>query len=173
MNEKPLGFISPLSCIGEPPEHREYRWLVLRGEFFPLQPIISSSAVVEAFVTVDAGIHQATFIGDEVMLMKHSHVGHDSVVSHRCNIAPGAIIGGHCSLGEGVKVGLGASIRPRVRVGDFAVIGAGAVVVKDVPAGEIWAGNPARKLPQNVSPSESETDPWMEWYYSWHNAERG
>lgn len=31
-----------------------------------------------------------------------------------------------------------------VRIGDDAVIGAGSVVTKDIPAGEVWAGNPAK-----------------------------
>ena len=45
---------------------------------------------------------------------------------------------------EGVFVGACAIILKGVTIGRHAVIGAGAVVTKDVPAGEIWAGNPAR-----------------------------
>lgn len=41
-------------------------------------------------------------------------------------------VGGHCIILKGVTIG------------DEAVIGAGSVVTKDVPAGEIWAGNPAK-----------------------------
>ena len=44
-------------------------------------------------------------------------------------------------------VGTGAIILPGVTVGEGAVVGAGAVVTKDVPAGAVIAGNPARVLP--------------------------
>lgn len=161
------GRISHLACIGEPPEHREYRWQYLKGTASYYFPVIENSAIVEAFATVDGGIHEPTYIGERVLLMKHSHVGHDAIIQDDCNIAPGAVIGGHCALGAGVKIGLGALIRPRVRIGEGAVIGAGAVVVTNVPAGETWAGNPARNLKDRKG-SETDRDIWLDWYETWH-----
>lgn len=165
-----------MACIGAPPEHRDYRWEYLNGTKRYHQPTIEPTAIVEAFATVDGGITRRTYIGDHVMLMKHSHVGHDAVISANSNVAPGAIIGGFYHVGEGVKIGLGASIRPRVVIGEYAIIGAGAVVVKDVPPGETWAGNPAgpirnkkQETPFPVTEWEGETDAWMEWYESWHH----
>jgi len=43
-------------------------------------------------------------------------------------------------------VGANATVLPGRAVGDWAVIGAGAVVTHDVPLGEVWVGNPARPL---------------------------
>lgn len=40
----------------------------------------------------------------------------------------------------------GAIVMPRVTIGENAVVAAGALVLEDVPAGEIWAGIPARKI---------------------------
>ncbi len=45
---------------------------------------------------------------------------------------------------KGASVGAGATLLPGITIGEKSLIGAGAVVTKDVPAGEIWAGNPAR-----------------------------
>lgn len=49
-------------------------------------------------------------------------------------------------IGNNVSIGSNCTILGGVTVGDFAVIGAGSVVTKNVPAGEVWAGNPAKKL---------------------------
>jgi acetyltransferase-like isoleucine patch superfamily enzyme len=49
-------------------------------------------------------------------------------------------------IGENVWIGARASIIGNVRIGDGAIVGAGTVVTKDVPAYSICAGNPMRVL---------------------------
>lgn len=49
-------------------------------------------------------------------------------------------------IGNDVWIGGGAIILPGVTIGDRSVIGAGSVVVRDVPAAKVVAGNPARIL---------------------------
>ncbi len=44
------------------------------------------------------------------------------------------------------SIGAGCVIKPGITIGEGAVIGCGSVVTKDVPEGEVWAGNPADKL---------------------------
>lgn len=45
---------------------------------------------------------------------------------------------------KGATVGAGSTLLPGITIGENSMIGAGSVVTKDVPAGEIWVGNPAR-----------------------------
>lgn len=160
-----------------PAEHRDYRWRFLlippelwvgSANFHP--PLIHQTAIVEAFATIDSGLVRSTTIGERVYVMKHAHVGHDALIGDGCNLAPGCVIGGHVELGAGVKVGINAAIRPRVKVGAGAVIGMGAVVVRDVPAGEVWAGVPAHRLDiRRQAPDDwPEYDGWLEWFESWH-----
>lgn len=52
----------------------------------------------------------------------------------------------HTEIGADVWIGHGATVLRGVRIGDGAIVAAGAVVTKDVPAREVWAGVPARKL---------------------------
>ena len=47
---------------------------------------------------------------------------------------------------RGASIGAGSTILCGVTIGEDAVIGIGSVVTKDVPAGEVWVGNPARFL---------------------------
>jgi UDP-2-acetamido-3-amino-2,3-dideoxy-glucuronate N-acetyltransferase len=47
---------------------------------------------------------------------------------------------------RGASIGANATVLGGVTIGERAMVGAGAVVTKDVPAGETWVGNPARPL---------------------------
>jgi acyl-[acyl carrier protein]--UDP-N-acetylglucosamine O-acyltransferase len=135
------GTIDQTAVIGHAPESRGWS---PGDRAFP--PALGVGVRVEAFVTIDAGVERATLVGARTWLMKHVHIGHDAWVGMDCEFAPGAVVCGHARIHNGVKVGVNASILPYVQIGDGARIGAGAVVTKDVPAGEVWAGNPARKL---------------------------
>lgn len=45
---------------------------------------------------------------------------------------------------KGASIGAGSTILPGIEIGENAMIGAGSVVTENVPAGEVWVGNPAR-----------------------------
>lgn len=45
---------------------------------------------------------------------------------------------------KGATIGAGTTILPGITIGEGAMIGAGSVVTKNIPAGELWVGNPAR-----------------------------
>lgn len=47
---------------------------------------------------------------------------------------------------KGASIGAGSTLLPGITIGEGAIIGAGSVVTKDVPAGEVWVGNPAQRL---------------------------
>ncbi len=83
-------------------------------------------------------------LGDFVTLNVGSAVGHDSVVGAYTQTSAFCDITGGVTIGEGVFMGSHAAVLPRVRVGDYAVIGAGSVALRDVPAGRTIYGNPAR-----------------------------
>jgi carbonic anhydrase/acetyltransferase-like protein (isoleucine patch superfamily) len=129
------------AVIGHAPEHRDWK----PGDLsYP--PTVMPDARIEAFVSVDAGMKRSTFVGNGVWLQKHVHVGHDALIFDGCELAPGVVVCGHAELGHGVRVGVNASILPWVKVGRQARIGSGAVVTHNVPAGQSWAGNPARPV---------------------------
>ena len=62
------------------------------------------------------------------------------------HIATNAVVGANVHVGKAVHVGSNATIREKISIGDFSLIGAGAVVIKNVPPNSIVVGNPARVL---------------------------
>jgi len=73
------------------------------------------------------------------------HIGEDFLFAQQVTIGFDDR-GGSPWIGDRVRVGAGAAILGPITVGDDAVIGAGAVVVKDVPAGAVVGGVPARVI---------------------------
>ena len=45
---------------------------------------------------------------------------------------------------KGASIGANSTICPGVTIGEGAMVGAGSVVTKDIPSGELWVGNPAK-----------------------------
>jgi len=79
-------------------------------------------------------------------------VNHGASIDHECklsqgvHVAPGATICGCVKIGRNTMIGAGAVVLPRITIGAEAMVGAGAVVTRDVPAGSVVIGNPARSI---------------------------
>lgn len=98
-----------------------------------------NAAIGRGFVIEHFGciiIHSETRIGDDCRIRQGVTIGNKS--AELPNAVP--------QLGNRVDVGAGAKILGPITIGDDAVIGANAVVVKDVPAGATAVGIPARIL---------------------------
>lgn len=67
-------------------------------------------------------------------------------------------------VGHDVWIGSRAIVKAGVKIGDGAVIGMGSVVTKDIPAYEIWAGNPARFIRKRFDDEICETLEQLQWW---------
>lgn len=82
------------------------------------------------------------YIGDNTMIaLNVSVITNNHNLYERMKITVGDI-----HIGKNVWIGANATILPGVNIGDNAVIGACAVVTKDVPNGAVVAGNPAKQI---------------------------
>ena len=98
------------------------------------------------YVSFGANIGGGVVTGDHVSFSPACVIGHDSVIADCALIAPGAVLSGFVRLGRSCYIGAGAMIRQRLQIQDGALVGMGAVVLRDVAAGAIVVGNPARPL---------------------------
>lgn len=89
-------------------------------------------------ITNDVSIHKG------VLINLNCTIGHDTVIGEFSELCPGVNVSGNVQIGSEVFIGTNSVIAPSVQIGDGAVIGAGSVVLKDVPPGTFWAGNPAK-----------------------------
>lgn len=107
---------------------------------------ISPSATIGAGsqVYAMAAVCAAAIIGKACIINTAASVDHDCTIGDGVFIGPGAHLAGSIVVENFADIYTGATILPRVRIGEGAVVGAGAVVLKDVPANTVVAGNPAR-----------------------------
>jgi len=94
-------------------------------------------------------IQAAVEIGDNSSIHVDAIVAHECKVGSSTFIAHAVSVSGEVTIGDGVFVGTNASILPQVKIGHWATIGAGTVVLQDVPDYAVVVGNPGKILRQN------------------------
>lgn len=102
---------------------------------------IAETAKISLFAKLDQTNPQGIFIG------RYSYVASGTcIMSH--DYAKGRYL--ETRIGEYCFIGYGAIIMPGVVIGDHSIVGAGAVVTKDVEPNSIVAGNPARTIQKDI-----------------------
>ena len=105
---------------------------------------IGDHVQVGALTAIARGALEDTVLEDYVKINNLCHI------AHNCRIGWGTIIGacadlcGSVTIGRNCWIAPNCAIRQKIEIGDAAIVGMGAVVVKDVPAGVMVYGNPAK-----------------------------
>lgn len=119
-----------------------------------VEPVVHPDASVCATALLGAGtqvLAQANVssdarIGEACIINHNASVDHECHLGNGIHLAPGSTLCGCIEVGDNVLIGASAVVLPRVTIGEDAVVGAGAVVTRDVPAGGVVVGSPARAI---------------------------
>jgi len=106
----------------------------------------SSDLGVGVFVSPFCTISCDTRIGDHCLFNTYAAIGHDVVIREYSHINSFVLLGGYSRIGEGSTVHPSAVILPSKQVGNNVVVGAGSIVIHNVPNDRTVFGNPAKLL---------------------------
>lgn len=94
------------------------------------------------------GVIDDTVIGDGTKMADLCHIGHNNQVGQDVSFISGGVVNGSCSIGKNAYISTSV-LRNQTTVGENAMVGMGAVVVKDVASGVTVVGNPAKPFQKN------------------------
>lgn len=103
---------------------------------------IASGTVVMAGVVINC----CTRIGKGCIINTGSTVDHDNVIEDYVHLSPGARLAGAVRVGRGTWLGIGSTISNNISIHSGCIVGAGAVVIKNIIEAGTYVGNPVRRI---------------------------
>jgi UDP-perosamine 4-acetyltransferase len=129
---------------------------------FQIVNIVSRHAVVSRGVELGWGIaimpgaviNSGTKIGNGCIINTGVMIDHDCKIAAWGHLAPGTVFAGSVETGEGAFLGVGARVIQNISIGAWTTVGAGGVVIRNLPANVCAVGVPARILSEQRGTSE-------------------
>ena len=100
------------------------------------------------FTAIARGTLKNTVIHSHVKIDNLVHIAHNCIIGSKTMVIACAEVSGSSVVGEGCWLGVGCSTMQKIRIGHNSLVGVGSVVLKDVEAGSVVAGNPAKVVRQ-------------------------
>lgn len=107
---------------------------------------IGNYVFIGANTAIDRATLESTIIGNHVKIDNLVHIAHNVQIGEGSYIIACTILGGGVRIGKNCWIAPNVSIKQQLSVGDDALVGLGAVVLKDVESNTVVVGNPAKVL---------------------------
>jgi|SRR5690625_1843617 len=95
-------------------------------------------------------INYETAIADFVTVNMNAVLGHNCTLGDFSTLSPGVNCGGFTNIGQESFMGINSTSIQGITIGDHVIIGAGTVVIRDVPDGCTVVGNPGRIIKNSI-----------------------
>jgi UDP-3-O-[3-hydroxymyristoyl] glucosamine N-acyltransferase len=112
--------------------------------------VIEDEVEIGNNVTIDRAVLGSTYLRKNSKVDNLVHIAHGVEVGENSLIIANAMIAGSVKIGKNVWVAPSSSVLNKKTIKDNAVIGMGAVVLKDVEANDVIVGNPGKSIKKNV-----------------------
>jgi sugar O-acyltransferase (sialic acid O-acetyltransferase NeuD family) len=109
--------------------------------------VIDKGTVVMAGTTINSGV----VIGKHCIINTNASVDHDCVIGDFVHISPKVTLAGNVIVDEGSHIGIGSTVIQGKHIGKWVTIGAGAVIIEDVPDYAVVVGVPGNIIRYNPS----------------------
>lgn len=147
----------PLVITPDSPSTRKKLYERYKKLGFQFKTLIAPEAIISKSANISEGcviqslcnISSNVSLGKCVRVNTGANIMHDTVVGDFSTVAPNAVLLGRCSIGPECYIGANSTVLPKVKIcaNGGVVVGAGAVVTKDINSGMTVVGVPAKKLP--------------------------
>jgi len=111
--------------------------------------VIGNFVEIGANTCIDRGALSDTIIGDYTKINNLCHIAHNNIIGKNVTITGCVNVSGGNVIDDDVWIAPNASVRGYIHLGKKCILGMGAVATKDIPEGETWVGNPAKKIERN------------------------
>jgi len=150
-----LGANSAVTAIGSPRLRRQLTG-EMQGVGLPFATLVHPSVRIDESVRLGAGTvvcagSQLTVgitIGAHVVVNLDCTIGHNVAIEDYATLSPGCHISGRTTIQQGCFLGTGVVTIEGITIASEATVGAGGVVVRDVPPGTTAIGVPAKPRPR-------------------------
>jgi sugar O-acyltransferase (sialic acid O-acetyltransferase NeuD family) len=135
------------------PSHQRYQ-LIERAKRLDCRfiSLIHPSAILTRWVSMGEGviITAGCILTNQIEIGNHVHINLDCTIGHNADLgdfvtlAPGVHVSGNVIMETGCYIGTGANIIEKLQIGEWSTVGAGSVVIRNIPANSTAVGIPAK-----------------------------